>query len=133
MNINFSISEFCIDGNTIPTEVADKLLKYHIPILQDIRNELGLPIIISEKSGYRPYGYEKSEGRSGTSEHCFAGKGAVDIECSLVYSTVLLDMLKESAYTRVCYYPNSRFIHCDFKATEKQYFVCSNGSNWVLQ
>lgn len=125
MELNFTISELCILDQPIPQSVADKLL-YHIQIIQPIRTKLGVPIRASEKSGYRPYEYEKLQGRSGNSQHTFKGKGAVDWTCSCLDD--LHNLLIYSAYKRLCKYPT--FIHCDFASDEKQYFVCTNGGNW---
>ena len=132
--MNFTISEFCILGKNIEISpvIADKILK-HIEILQPIRDKLNAPIIISKHSGYRPYGYEIEHKRSGESEHCFFGKGAVDLTTRINKLDELLSLLRESHYKRVCYYPNQKFIHCDFKGYKKKFFVCSDGKDWVYQ
>ena len=130
MYLDFKISEFCIDDSDISQEVADKLLM-HICILQDIRNQLGRPVIISKNSGYRPYDYERAKGRSGNSEHCFVGNGAVDVTCDPYYMEDLLFLLHESKYNRVCYYSNQKFIHCDFKDNEKKKYICDGVTGWV--
>jgi len=110
--------------------VADKLL-HHIRVIQEIRDSINLPIYASQKSGFRSVGYEKSMGRSGNSEHTFSGGGAVDWTCSDV--EILLPALRESEYTRVAYYPNKKFIHCDFKGNERLFFVSSNDNKWIRQ
>lgn len=130
----FSISELCITPNKIPLHVANKLLKYHIWPMQDIRKMLNKPIWASQSSGYRPRQYEIDRGRSGNSQHVFSGKGAVDWTCEDVDDLVEL-LLEHSRYSRICWYPNNRFIHCDYKNEDKgrYYYNCkSPTSKWKL-
>ena len=113
---------------------VDSTVRYkiqaHIMILNPLREKLGCPIIISRKSGYRPREYELTRGRSGKSEHCFAGKGAVDLTCQEDKLQELFELLQESEYTRVCLYPRDNFIHCDLKdVSEKQVFL-DMGHGW---
>ena len=125
MKLNFSISEFCIRSGDVPIEIADKILNYHILPLQEIRDRIDQPIVVSMKAGYRPLDYEINKGRLGNSQHCFKGKGAVDLR----YTPQLLDELKEnSPYKRVCYYPNNGFVHVDYNSNEDgtQYFECES-------
>ena len=130
----FTVSELCIVSRDVPLDVADKLLKYHIWPMNEIRKELGTPIWASESSGYRPKWYEKQRGRSGKSQHCFEGKGAVDWTAYRITELLKL-LLDKSPYTRICYYPNNRFIHCDYKATDGRWFyTCESPiSQWKLQ
>lgn len=132
MSNDFTISEFIISKNeNIPLEIADKILKYHIPIIQPIRDTIRTPIWPSENSGYRTVIWEKNHGRNGTSQHCFKGNGAVDYTCDPTRLNELFHLLCRSKYTRVCFYPT--FIHCDFAATARQIFTCSgNGEPWLL-
>lgn len=130
----FSIKEFCITGERPPVEVAEMIVKHHIDVLNPLREELGAPIIVSQKAGYRPRAYELSKGRSGNSQHTFEDadgnvtKGAVDLTSAKLRP--LLDLLIEkSSYSRICFYPNNGFIHCDHKPTSngtRQYFNCSS-------
>jgi len=131
LNLKFHISEFCIEDDDVPQHIANKILNM-IKILQPIREELGVPIIISGNSGYRPFEYEKRHGRSGKSQHCFKGKGAVDLTCNHDKLKQLLFLLWKSEFTRVCYYPNKHFIHCDFASKGKQSFICESGNNWKV-
>jgi hypothetical protein len=138
MKIPFKISEFVITGHSIPTVVADKILKYHITPMVPIRHRLATPITASKNSGYRPDWYEKKMKRSGKSQHCFIEKGAVDWTCSKERIEDLLKELKtNSPYTRVSYYPNNGFIHCDYKPTpdgKRHYYECdSPTSKWVFK
>lgn len=130
MKIPFNISEFVITGHTIPNVVADKLLKHHIEPLVPIRHKMNTPITASKHSGYRPPWYEKQMKRSGTSQHCFVGKGAVDWTCEPSKLLELLEELKSNTrYIRVCYYPNNGFIHCDYKPThdgKRHYYECKS-------
>lgn len=112
----FLISEFCITGTDIPIEIADKILKYHIKPIVPIREELNAPMWPSDNSAYRPVFWEESRNRSGKSQHCFIGKGAVDWTTNPDKLLELLELLKKhSPYLRICYYPNDGFIHCDYK------------------
>lgn len=131
----FTLSEFLIDPAQIdlPIHVADKLLKHHIAIINPIREQLGEPIMVSKKSGYRPHRWELGNGRSGTSQHTFGDGhahpqnwwGAADYTSSKLNE--LFEHLKKSAYRRICIYPKHRFIHCDHKGVEKLAFMSANG------
>ena len=126
---NFTISEFLIDKTEQLTyQVADKILKYHIALIQPIRDIMKTPIYVSENSGFRSINWEKMHGRSGNSEHCFRGFGAVDYTCRLSRLRELFDLLKQSDYKRVCLYKT--FIHCDNKGFEKQVFTCDGVHGW---
>jgi uncharacterized protein YcbK (DUF882 family) len=128
----FDISEFLIDvdAKVVPIHVVQKIDKYHKPILNSIRHYLGVPVIISQHSGYRSVEWEHSRGRSGYSQHTFEGRGAVDVRSNTKFDD-LLKMLINSDYTRICYYPFSRFIHCDFKeVVNHQYFEADKNKKW---
>ncbi len=131
--IHFSISEFLIDPSTelVPIHVADKILKYHIPIINPIREAMGMPVRVSDQSGYRSFDWEIDHGRPGTSQHTFGDGqenpaewwGAADYTCDNLQG--LFERLKDSAYKRVCLYDT--FIHCDHKGNEKRIFKSVNG------
>jgi hypothetical protein len=129
----FSLSELCITPKEIPQKVADKLLKYHVWPMNELRKELDSPVWASQSSGYRPEWYEKQRGRSGNSQHCFVGKGAVDWTAYRI-SDLLKLLLDKSSYTRICLYENNRFIHCDYKRDDGRWFyTCeSPTSQWKL-
>lgn len=131
MSNDFTISEFLIDkSEQLNYQIADKILAHHIAIIQPIRDTMRCAIWPSESSGYRSIYWEKMHGRSGTSQHCFRGKGAVDYTCHLPRLRELFDLLKTSNYMRVCLYPT--FIHCDHYGLHKQVFTCKGGSApWV--
>lgn len=136
MDINFKISEFNISGKNIPEDVADKILKYHISPMIEVRNEMNVPIWASQKSGYRSVSWEKSRGRSGNSQHTFKGKGATDWTCE-DFSNLKYDLLKSiitnTSYTRIAIY--NTFIHCDYKNTnsgERELFKSDSSSRWEL-
>lgn len=119
MKINFSISEFVIAESEIKPvslEIADKILKYHIAPMQTLRNALKAQIWASKKSGYRSVNWEIAHERSGCSEHCFKGKGAVDwtTKKKKIFNLGLL-LADSGVYNRICYYPNKNFFHCDYK------------------
>jgi hypothetical protein len=139
MNNYFSISEFIVDPelDDIPIHVADKIQRYHLPIINPIRHRFGSPIYVSEKSGYRPKQWEIDNGRPGTSQHTFGDNqpltdewwGAVDYTCSDL--EWLFGQLKKSAYKRVCIYRDKGFIHCDHKGLEKLNFEADKDGTWV--
>jgi hypothetical protein len=133
LKLNFTLSELCIDSSArLTLEQADKLLR-HIQIMQPIRLELGQPIYVSKHSGYRPIAWEYAHGRSGTSEHCFIGDGAVDWTCDKHYIEDLYFLLQSSAYTRVCMYPNNNFLHTDLlpASSSTQLYTCASPtSKW---
>lgn len=134
--INFSVSEFLIEQEKtfVPVDVVDKIIRHHISIMQPIRERIGCAIWPSEHSGYRPKTWEQDHKRDGTSEHCFEGKGAVDWTCKHKWQLELLfKELKKSKYMRVCYYPKSHFIHCDYRGDEKLSFICENGKDWIRE
>lgn len=124
----FNIAEFIIDpdAKVVPIDVVQKLNSYHKPILNPIRHEVGVPVIISKHSGYRTVEWEKERGRSGNSQHTFKGKGAVDVRSF----DDLLELLINSEYMRVCYYPHNGFVHCDFKGYHRQYFEADENGKW---
>ncbi|MEQ9091788.1 MAG: D-Ala-D-Ala carboxypeptidase family metallohydrolase [Balneola sp.] len=143
MKIHFNISEFLVDPNMteVPVHVADKIVKYHIPVLNPIRIKLDSPVFISKHSGYRSTQWEIDDGRDGSSQHTFGDSiqdfierdkhwGAVDV--TAIDLNGLLEELKTSDYKRVCYYPKKGFIHCDYKGEEYTYHI-DEGSGWKLQ
>lgn len=114
---------------------ANELMK-HAVFLSKVREESGKPLYISQRSGYRPKWYERKKGRSGNSEHATfdqEDRGATD----LIYNKKQFQLIWDSDfYTRICYYPNNNFIHCDRKPIdgELQYFECeSPTSKWEFQ
>lgn len=115
----FSIKEFLITRpKNIGVDIADKLFWNHIIPMIPVRNELGLSITASLRSGYRPKWYELAKGRNGSSQHVFKGKGAVDWTCKDFTKNkdeLLRLIIKHTEYTRICVYKG--FIHCDYKAT----------------
>lgn len=131
----FRLAEFMIvpemrkPDSRVPLHVVEKILAYHLPILNPIRYELGEAIYISKQSGYRPVKWELDRGRDGDSQHTFKGLGAVDLTCDLHRLGDLKELLIESDYERVCWYPNSNFLHCDFASDEKRFFEDS-GDGW---
>jgi uncharacterized protein YcbK (DUF882 family) len=130
----FDLSELCITKTDIPQDVADKLLEYHIWVMQRVREKFGAPIYASHASGWRPEWYEKQRGRSGKSQHCFKAdsKGAVDWTAKNL-KKLLEHIIEMTPYSRICYYPRNHFIHCDYKYEEKGRFlyICdSPTSKW---
>lgn len=119
----------------IPVDAANKIVQHHLPILNPIRAQLGTALVVSENSGYRPKWWERAKGRAPESssddwsQHCFIGKGATDLTCKESALHHLGDLLAESNYARVAWYPDSKFYHCDFKDYQlgKRLFTVQNG------
>ena len=140
MRVYFTISELCITGTTVPMDVADKLLKYHITPMNPVREELGVPIHCKTSkglnSGWRPKQWEFDHGRSGDSQHVFIEKGAIDWRCSDFQDNkdeLLRLIIKHTKYTRIAVYGS--FIHCDYKATPnnvRQLFTSNASSQWTF-
>jgi len=136
MKLNFKISEFNISGNHIPEKIADKILKWHILPMQDVRNEFGKPIYPSQKSGYRSISWELSRGRNGKSQHTFRQKGAVDWTCmhfGLNKDKLLELIIENTDYTRIAVY--NSFLHCDYKPTksgQRELYTSNSASKWVF-
>lgn len=130
--MTIKISDCCITDDAIPQIIADKIM-VHVNIGNAVAKNIGAPVWPSMKSGYRPYKYETSRGRSGSSQHCFRGQGAVDWTCDRSQAEALVAELIKSPYNRVCYYPNNNFVHADFKSAGKHFFICKDGRNWIRQ
>lgn len=135
-------SELIIDADGgLPTDVADRMMQFHIMPVNQIRHEAGYGITASERSGYRSKQHEKRQGRAPRdysndwSRHTYyphpttdpEGKGATD------WRTVRLENMPDFArrladgtsYARLCYYPDNGFIHCDYKyeAGGRKYYI----------
>lgn len=135
-DIFFILKEFLITGDTVPSDVADKIYKNFILVLSPIRKKLGAPIWISKRSGYRPKWWEWLHGRSGNSEHTFKGMGAADLTSNKLLE--LLEILKkDSPFTRICYYPHHGFIHVDYKPNSyegaRRYYEADENGKWEFK
>lgn len=144
LKLNFNISEFNISGKDIPQQVCDKLLHKHILPMHPVREELGISITASLKSGYRSPEWELAHKRNGTSQHCFGQKlngkfdpkedGAVDWTCFEFPNNkdkLLASMIKHTDYTRMAVYKG--FIHGDYKPTpsgRREVYTSDAASNW---
>lgn len=126
----FEFSDFCITNDPVPVHIASKIVRFHMLPLIEVRRVYAKPIVISQKSCYRPIEYEKSRGRNGTSEHTFMGKGA----CDLVGEDLqlLLHLLSTiTQYKRYAYYPKQGFIHVDHAGATKRFFIdWADGIGW---
>lgn len=131
------ISEFNISGKPIPEDVADKILEWHIFPMQRVRENFSSPIWASQKSGYRSPHWERTHGRSGNSQHCFRGMGAVDWTCKhfpLNKAEFLKKIIDYTDYTRIAMY--NGFIHCDYKPTKsghRELYSSDSASNWKFK
>lgn len=134
------LKEFLITcPKTISLDVADKLYQFHIIPMNAVREELGVWVTASQRSGYRPKWYELNKGRSGNSQHIFKeefinGSGAVDWTCKDFYNNkdeFLRLIIKHTKYTRIASY--NTFIHCDYKDTKigkREVYDSDRNSNW---
>ena len=120
-----TLKEFLITRpKTVALDIADKLYQFHIIPMQKVREELGVWITASERSGHRPKWWEFKKGRNGTSQHVYEdewinGSGAVDWTCKDFKTNknrFLELIIKHTNYTRICVYDT--FIHCDYKDTK---------------
>lgn len=129
----FTLAEFIITGTDVPITVADKIFKNFIIPLSIIREKMGIPIYCSNRSGYRPKWWEWLNGRKGTSEHTFEGKGATDLTCENM--KLLLHYLKNnSPFTRICYYPHHNFVHVDYKEeNRRRYWEADENGKWIFK
>jgi hypothetical protein len=134
MNSYIKPSELNISGDPIPNEVADKMVEYHIIPMNAVRAALGLPVLASEKSGWRPLWWEKNNGRDGSSEHIYNGMGAVDWTCQDFQKNkdkFLKLIIELTEYTRISIY--ATFIHCDYKPTKsgrREFYTSNSSSQW---
>lgn len=120
IKIPFNISEYIRRPDLpVTVEVMDKILQHHIRVMLPVRAELPVPITVSQRSGYRHPIHEKEQGRSGTGEHTFTDKGAADYTVPAASFVRFAELMLESEYTRLCFYPKERFIHADHKFPER--------------
>ena len=137
LKLNFKVSDFNISGEPIPEDIADKILQLHILPAQAVREDLGIPVWPSMKSGYRSASWEKSRGRNGRSQHCFEEKGATDYTCKNFKSNsdlLLESLIENTEYTRFAVY--STFIHADYKLTasgQREVFSSDHQSHWKFE
>lgn len=121
------ISDFNITGQPIPESVADKILEYHLKPLECVNiANTKLNARVSVKSSYRSRAYELKRGRSGTSQHCFFGKGATDITCDDFKNQkddLLEELIQNTTYTRLAIYKS--FIHADYAIQDERWLFNS--------
>lgn len=145
VSIPFTISEFIIAPKYgVPIRVAGALLRYHIQPMVAVRHELQCPVWPSAKSGYRHVNYEIEKGRKPEegkdwSRHTFVksvtdkdpkAKGAVDWTTEKKRLLDLAEAISNlTKYTRICFYPDEGFMHCDYGHEElgRRYFLNSDG------
>lgn len=115
----FKVSDFIYAGQ-LDRQVVEKIEKHHLPVVSQLK---GITYIV----GYRSKEYELLKGRSGTSQHTFTGKGAVDL--GTMNMADLFSQLVSTPYTRICFYPG--FFHCDYKASQRTYYIENSGWDQV--
>ena len=142
MKIGHNISDF-VFRHDLPCEphVYDAILHYHLIPIQKVENQLDckvMPTLVGFRDGggsvYRHRQHELERGRSGDSYHTFRdGKGAGDYSVTdfgqfLVFAEQLID---NTNFTRLCFYPDKHFIHCDYAAESPQFYI-STSNGWQL-
>lgn len=140
--IYFTTEEVCIVDSPIPQDIATRLWMFHILPMSRVRERYGAPIYASERSVYRPRAYEISKGRSGDSQHTFLGdltkgegKGAGDWTGHNIDRLLRL-IIEETDYLRIAFYPDKKFLHCDYKPTsgnKRQYFETDENGIWQFK
>ena len=140
MKIRHNISDF-IFRHDIPVEapVYDAILHYHLLPIHRVEQKLSchvVPTLVGRHGGggsvYRHPEHERERDRSGTGSHTFKDKkGAGDYTVTDFnqFEKFLSVLVKETDFTRLCYYPNHNFIHCDYRADTLQLFV-DEGRGW---
>lgn len=134
MNNYFKITDFIISQSYgVPLGIIDDIYRLHLFPINNVRNIIDLPIIVSKNSCYRPYAYEKDKGRSGNSQHTFRDvtngkRGAADYTCHDL-DKLLQGLINHTEYTRICVYPKNNFIHCDYNSMQRQLFY-DYGNGW---
>lgn len=124
----------------VSVKIQDKMLEYHIFPVNAIRDAVEFPIWASSKSGYRPKGWERRQGREPDgvrrlhwSRHTYEpcpgdpeGKGATDWTCSKENRLTLARRLRdETDYNRIALY--SWGFHCDYKDVNGFQLILSDG------
>lgn len=111
---NFNLSEFVNPAiKDIPKTVIEKLKQNFAKPLQIVRNNINLPVVVSEFSGYRPHWWNVEHGRNYVSEHEFINKGATDLVRN---DTLLMYLCHHLVFPRLIIYESKNIIHCDYKA-----------------
>ena len=140
MKIRHNISDF-IFRHDIPVEapVYDAILHYHLLPIYRVEQKLSchvVPTLVGRHGGggsvYRHPEHERERGRSGTGSHTFTDKkggGDYTVTDFNQFEKFLNVLVKETDFTRLCYYPNHNFIHCDYRADTLQLFV-DEGKGW---
>lgn len=139
-------SDLCITTDPVPVQILDKIYKFFVKPLNKAQEALGIQIKISQKSGFRPYWYEKARGRSGGSQHTFGQRekiilknqdGAADITCEDFEKNkwkLLQALVDNTPYLRFAMYKT--FIHADLrdlKQGRKRLFTSTSNSVWTFE
>jgi len=114
----FNVLEFIITDLVEFSPIITQNIYEYIHFLNTIRHKSGSPLYISKRSGYRPLWWEKQKERSGNSQHTtftIPGRGAVDLKYQWDQFKMVYDA---DFFTRICYYPQEGFYHCDRKPTD---------------
>lgn len=133
MNSYIKPSELNISGDPIPNEVADKMVEYHIIPMNAVRAALGLPVLASEKSGWRPLWWEKiTEGMEAANTYITEWAQLIGLAKIFKNKDKFLKLISElTSYNRIAVY--ATFIHCDYKATKsgrRELYTSNSSSQW---
>ena len=140
-----SIPEYVIaPQHGISLEVAEKIRKYHTFPMNILRNKLGFPIRVSQRSGYRHEEHELSKGRALTSAHLFReiparqdpGYGAADYSVDDEnWSVFIRELIEARIYPRLIFYPNSKFVHADYRylGVDRFFYIMEDGIKRVSE
>lgn len=129
-NYFITIAEMCVTEQLPPLVIVRKIMKYHIIPMQRVYLDLGIRIFCLNskglRSGYRPYRWERSLNRDGSSEHTFGQgakgkinlnkKGGVDWRCEnfqLNKEALVASIINNTGYTRIIIH--NHHIHTDYK------------------
>lgn len=143
--VYFKLEEFIIDKAliskdrvNIPGYILLAIITHYLVPLNVIRREFGKPVVVSKSSCYRPFVYERSKDRNGSSLHTFGDRGQLEPNiteytekgaCDVtIYAMDLFvefaTLIARGPFMRICIYPEQKFIHIDYNADQRHFFVC---------
>lgn len=120
-NFPFKFENFVIDpAGGAPLEIIEKIFKYHMLPMWELRLRLNGPIWASQHSSYRSKEWETAKDRDPEStgrdwsQHTFVHLGATDWTCQPTdWREFLRLLVTHSPYKRLAHYGD--FIHGDYK------------------
>lgn len=151
VNINFELREFFIEPleaslPEVPSYVVESIIRNHLIPANIVRNELGVPLLVSRSSCFRSVAHERSRNRNGLSLHTFGThtdepseidkKGACDYTLqagNMDLFPTLGVLLARLPYTRIIVYPNNLFYHADYNAQNKFFYMAETPASPIQQ